>query len=323
MDDDRHHRLATRRAGRSGLVLSALSLGLWQGTGSYAGEATTTAIVRTAFDHGITHFDLANNYGDPPGTSELLFGRILRDLPRHEVTITTKAGYRMWPGPHGEGGSRKYLIESCEQSLRRMGVDHVDVFYSHRFDPDTPIEETLGALDHLVRQGKATYAGLSNWKDPHLGAGLDLVRARQWAPITLHQPRYHLLDRGAEREVFPTAAAHGVGIAVFSPLAQGLLTDKYMHGIPPDSRARLGTTHVARAVGDAATMARIARLADLARQRGEPLARMALAWVLRDPRVTTAIIGASKPDQVIDACLALRCAPFTGVELAAIDAAVA
>ena len=317
--------MSYRRCGRSGLLLPAISLGLWQGTGSYVDADLSRRIVTTAFSHGITHFDLANNYGSPAGASESLFGQILKDLPRHEVVVSTKAGYRMWPGPYGDGGSRKYLIESCEQSLRRLGLDHVDIFYSHRPDPETPLEETLGALETLVRQGKALYAGLSNYPDPRFSDSVNLMRQRGWAPITIHQPRYHLLDRGPETTVFPTASREGVGVIAFSVLAQGLLSGKYLDGIPADSR-------VARGMGNGAITAerlspkdleRIRGLAEVARQRGQTLPQFAIAWVLRNPVVTSALTGASRPEQVLDSLQALASPAFTAEELATIDAILA
>lgn len=317
----RYDTMQYRRCGRSGLKLPAISFGLWQGTGSYVGDDVSRNIVFTAFDHGITHFDLANNYGSPAGASEELFGRILRDMPRHEVVVSTKAGYRMWPGPYGEWGSRKYLIQSCEQSLKRLGIDHVDIFYSHRFDPETPIEETLGALETLVRQGKALYAGISNWADPHFSRAVDLMRARSWAPITIHQPCYNMLNRAPEREVLPTAGREGVGVIGFSPLAQGLLTGKYLAGIPADSRAAAGKGNGAMGA-DRVTPQLVAKLKALdvvAKARGQTLAQMALAWLLKDDRLTSVLIGASKPEQITDCVGCLKNLAFAPGELAEIE----
>ena len=322
LSPDRYASMSYRRCGRSGLQLPAISLGLWQGTGSYVEESSSRDIVFTAFNAGITHFDLANNYGSPAGASESLFGKLLKDLPRHEVVVSTKAGYRMWPGPYGDGGSRKYLINSCEQSLRRLGVDHVDIFYSHRLDLETPLEETMGALETLVAQGKALYAGVSNYPDPHFTRAIEIMRQRQWAPITIHQPRYNLLDRVPETAVLPTAGREGVGVIAFSPLAQGLLTGKYLGGIPADSRVALGMGN--GALGEdrlaPAILGKIQKLAAIANQRGQSLAQLALAWVLRDPRVTSALIGASKPQQVLDCVAALKNLSFTAEELTAIEA---
>jgi len=320
-DPDRYGNMIYRRCGRSGLRLPAISFGLWQGTGSYVDEAVSRRIVHAAFDHGITHFDLANNYGSPAGASEELFGRILRGMPRHEVLISSKAGYYMWPGPYGEGGSRKHLLESCEQSLKRLGVDYVDIFYSHRFDPDTPLEETLGALDTLVRQGKAVYAGISSYSEPHFSEALRIVGARNWAPITIHQPRYSMLDRSAERDVLPTAGSHGVGVIGFSPLAQGLLTGKYLDGIPDDSRAlrNMGNGGLTAERVTAPLIAKLAALNEVAKARGQSLAQMALAWLLKDERLTSVLMGASKVDQIHECVGCLANASFETGELERID----
>ena len=320
-DPDRYSNMTYRRCGRSGLRLPAISFGLWQGTGSYVDDAATRAIVHTAFDHGITHFDLANNYGSPAGASEELFGRILRDMPRHELVISSKAGYRMWAGPHGEGSSRKHLLDSCEQSLKRLGVDHVDIFYSHRFDPDTPLEETLGALDTLVRQGKAIYAGISSYPEPNFSDALRIAGARNFAPVTIHQPRYSMLDRAAERDVLPTAARAGVGVIGFSPLAQGLLTARYLDGIPDDSRALRNKGNGALTPDrlTAPLIARLKALNDVARLRGQSLAQMALAWLLKDARLTSVLIGASKPEQVSECVGCLANLSFDAAELATIE----
>ncbi len=317
----RYDAMSYRRCGRSGLKLPAISLGLWQGTGSYIGDDVSRRIVHTAFDHGITHFDLANNYGNPAGASEELFGRLVKDLPRHEVVVSSKAGYRMWPGPYGEMGSRKSLIESCDQSLKRLGLDHVDIFYSHRFDAETPLEETMGALETIVRQGKALYAGISNYADPHFTRAVGVMRERSWAPITIHQPYYNMLGRNAEREVLPSAAREGVGVIAFSPLAQGLLTGKYLAGIPADSRAAMGKGNGA-IVADRVTPELVAKLKQLdviAKARSQSLAQLALSWLLKDERVTSVLIGASKPEQVTDCVGSLKAGPLTADELAAID----
>jgi L-glyceraldehyde 3-phosphate reductase len=321
---NRYETMIYRRCGRSGLRLPAISFGLWQGTGSYVGEAASRDIVHTAFDLGITHFDLANNYGNPPGASEELFGRILHDMPRHELVISTKAGYRMWPGPYGEWGSRKHLVESCEQSLKRLGLDYVDIFYSHRFDPDTPLEETMGALESLVRQGKALYAGVSSYAEPHFGAALHIMRERNWAPITIHQPRYSLLDRSAEREVLPTAGTEGVGVIGFSPLAQGLLTGKYLNGLPGDSRAVLNKGN-GGLTPDQITpqlISRLKALNEVARQRGQSLAQLALAWLLKDERLTSVLIGASKQEQIVECVGCLENLSFEPEELEMIEGIV-
>jgi L-glyceraldehyde 3-phosphate reductase len=317
----RYETMRYRRCGHSGLRLPAISFGLWQGTGSYVDDAASRDIVHTAFDLGITHFDLANNYGDPAGASEELFGRILRGMPRHELVISSKAGYFMWPGPYGEWGSRKHLIESCEQSLRRLGLDYVDIFYSHRFDPATPLEETMGALETLVRQGKALYAGVSSYADPHFSNALRIVHERNWAPITIHQPRYSMLERSAEHDVLPTAGREGVGVIGFSPLAQGLLTGKYLDGIPADSRAALskGNGGMTSAQVTPQRVAMLKALNDIAKARGQSLAQMALAWLLKDERLTSVLIGASKPEQVIQCVGCLTNLSFDSGELAVIE----
>jgi len=320
-DPQRYNSMPYRRCGRSGLRLPAISFGLWQGTGSYVDEAASRQIVHTAFDHGITHFDLANNYGNPAGASETLLGRILRGMPRHELVISTKAGFYMWPGPYGEWGSRKHVLESCEQSLQRLGVDHVDIFYSHRFDPDTPLEETLGALETLVRQGKALYAGVSNYAGADFTRAVQLMRERQWAPITLHQFRYSLLDREPEAEVLAAAERESVGTIAFSPLAQGLLSGKYLRGIPEHSRALLnqgnGALNAAQVTPQ--LVAKLNALDQLAQRRGQNLAQFALAWLLRDTRVTSVLIGASDPQQIVECVGCLANLQFDATELAAID----
>ena len=318
----RYATMPYRRSGRSGLKLPAISLGLWQGTGSYVEDELSKQIVFTAFNHGITHFDLANNYGTPAGASEELFGRILKEMPRHELVISTKAGYPMWPGPYGDGGNRKYLIESCEQSLKRMGIDHVDIFYSHRLDPETPMEETLGALETLVRQGKALYAGISSYADPYFTQALAITRHKDWAPITIHQPYYHMLARQAEREVLPTAGREGVGVIAFCPLAQGLLTDRYLQGIPEGSRASHANGGWLRSTITPEAVGKVRQLNELAKRRGQTLPQMALAWLLKDQRVTSVLIGASRPQQVDDCVGSLAKLEFSAEELTAIETIV-
>ena len=319
----RYDRMTYRRCGRSGLLLPAISLGGWQGIGSYRDDQESKRIFFTAFDHGITHFDFANNYGSPSGASEALFGRILPELPRHELVISSKAGYRMWPGPYGDGGGRKYLIESCEQSLRRLGVDHVDIFYSHRVDGDTPLEETLGALDTLVRQGKALYAGLSNYPDPTFSAALAIMRKISGTPIVLHQPRYNLFERAIEQTVLPTASREGLGVIAYSPLAQGLLTGRYLNDVPADSRAasNRGNGAIGSSQITPERLNKIRALHQVAQRRGQSLAQMALAWILRDPRVTSVLTGASHPAQIVDSVACLQNLNFSAEELAEIDRA--
>lgn len=315
-----------RRCGRSGLRLPEISLGLWHNFGTRADHDTCRAMLRTAFDLGICHFDLANNYGPEPGSAEERFGRILKeDFSKHrdELIISTKAGYYMWPGPYGEWGSKKYLVASLDQSLRRMGLDYVDVFYSHRPDPDTPLEETLGALDLIVRQGKALYAGVSSYRGPLFIQASELVRQRNWTPLTLHQPRYSMLDRWIETDLLDHTDAYGTGVIVFSPLEQGLLTNKYLdpaNPIPRDSRAADPDGFLRPDQVTAAKVAQARSLNELAGKRGQRLAQMALAWTLRDPRVTSAIIGARTPEQIRECAAALDTPGFTPEEEAAIDA---
>lgn len=327
LNPDRYNTMPYRRCGNSGLVLPVISLGLWQGTGSYVDMEISKQIVLTAFNAGITHFDLANNYGSPAGSSEILFGKILKELPRNELVVATKAGYRMptWPGPYGDGGSRKYLIQSCEESLRRLGLDHVDIFYHHRLDPDTPMQETMGALETLVRQGKALYVGVSNYADPYFTQAVGIMQERGWGPLTIHQPRYNMFDREVETKVLPTAGRSGVGVIAFSVLAQGILTGKYNDGVPADSRVALGMGNGALAI-DRLTwdkLSKVKQLAELAKARGQTLAQMALAWVLRDPRVSSALTGASRPQQVLDSIQALENLTFSPEELTKIEAILA
>jgi L-glyceraldehyde 3-phosphate reductase len=313
-----------RRSGQSGLDLPAISLGLWHNFGSVDPFDVARAMVLHAFDIGITHFDLANNYGPEPGSAEMTFGRILReDLLGHrdEMIISTKAGYRMWQGPYGDGGSRKYLLASLDQSLRRMGLDYVDLFYSHRPDPSTPVEETMLALDQAVRQGKALYVGISNYDPAQTRAAVSVLRSLR-TPCVIHQPRYSMFDRRIENGLLDTLADLGLGCIVFSPLAQGLLTDRYLRDIPADSRA--GKPHgflKAEAITDA-RRAQIVRLNAIAAARGQSLAQLAIAWVLRHPTVTSALIGASRVSQVDDAVAVLDRLAIPDEELRAIDEAL-
>jgi L-glyceraldehyde 3-phosphate reductase len=310
-----------RRCGRSGLQLPLISLGLWHNFGAPDPYANARAMVCRAFDLGITHFDLANNYGPPDGAAEITFSRILREdlLPwRDEMIISTKAGYYMWPGPYGEWGSRKYLLSSLDQSLKRMRLDYVDVFYSHRFDPDTPLEETMGALAHAVRSGKALYAGISNYKPADTARAAKLLR-EMGTPCLIHQPRYSMLDRWIEPELLATLEKEGIGSIVFSPLAKGLLTDRYFKGIPADSRAGHDKRFLRPDDVTDAILAKTKSLNDLAQARGQTLAQMALAWVLRHKTVTSALIGASRPSQVDDCVGATKNLNFTAGELAQID----
>ena len=319
--EDRYERMIYRRCGRSGLRLPAVSLGLWHNFGEDTAHETKRAICRTAFDHGITHFDLANNYGPPPGSAETAFGDILRtDFAGHrdELIISSKAGYDMWPGPYGEWGSRKYLIASCDQSLKRMGLDYVDIFYSHRFDPETPLEETMGALDHIVRSGRALYVGISSYNSQRTREAVAILKDLG-TPCLIHQPSYNMLNRWVERDgLKDTLQDLGVGSIAFTPLAQGLLTRKYLGGIPEGSRAAQGKSLDPQTLSDAA-LDKIRALNDIAGRRGQTLAQMAIAWVLRDGGITTALIGASKPEQVTDCAGAIGKLDFTEAELAEID----
>jgi L-glyceraldehyde 3-phosphate reductase len=317
---DRYDAMPYRRCGRSGLLLPAITLGLWQNFGEDRPLVEAREIVLRAFDLGVTHFDLANNYGPPYGSAERNFGRILRsDLApyRDELIISTKAGYDMWPGPYGEWGSRKYLLASLDQSLKRMGLDYVDIFYSHRFDPDTPLEETLGALDTAVRAGKALYAGISSYSGARTADAVRILR-ELGTPLLIHQPSYSLLNRWIEEDLLDVLGREGVGCIVFSPLAQGMLTDKYLEGIPPDSRAASDGSLSPDMLTDEA-LAHVRALNELARGRGQTLAQMAIAWTLRDPRVTSSLIGARSVAQLEDSLGALRGLAFSDDELAQID----
>jgi L-glyceraldehyde 3-phosphate reductase len=316
----RYDAMRYRRCGRSGLRLPPISLGLWHNFGEEQPLAEQRAVLRHAFDRGITHFDLANNYGPPAGSAETNFGRILReDLRpyRDELIISTKAGYDMWPGPYGEWGSRKYLLASLDQSLARMGLEYVDIFYSHRFDPDTPLEETMGALDTAVRQGKALYAGISSYSAARTEEAALILR-EMGTPLLIHQPSYSLLNRWIEEELLDVLGQEAIGAIVFSPLAQGILTDKYLGGIPAGSRAAEGRFLTADML-DEKTLAHVRALDELARGRGQSLAQMAIAWTLRDPRVTSSLVGARNVAQLDDTLGALDRLEFTDDELAEID----
>jgi L-glyceraldehyde 3-phosphate reductase len=309
------------RCGRSGLMLPAISLGLWHNFGGVDVFENSRAMVRRAFDLGITHFDLANNYGPPPGSAEETFGQILRkDLQayRDELVISTKAGYIMWPGPYGEWGSRKYLVASLDQSLRRLGLDYVDIFYSHRPDPDTPMEETMGALDYIVRSGRALYAGISSYSAEQTERAAHLLRSLG-TPCLIHQPSYSMFNRWIEDGLLAVLEREGIGCIVFSPLAQGLLSDKYLGGIPAGSRASKPHGFLRPEQITADKVAKVARLNELAKARGQTLAQMAIAWVLRHPTVTSALIGASRIAHIDDAVSALNNLVFTAEELQMIE----
>ena len=318
---DRYEQIRYRRCGRSGLRLPEVSLGLWQNFGDERPIDSQREIIRRAFDLGVTHFDLANNYGPPYGTAEINFGRIMREdlLPyRDELIISTKAGYDMWPGPYGDLGSRKYLRASLDQSLRRMGLDYVDIFYSHRFDPDTPLEETMGALDTAVRSGKALYAGISSYSAQRTAEAAAILR-QLGTPLLIHQPSYSMLNRWIEQELLGTLERHGAGCIAFSPLAQGVLTGKYLNGVPAGSRASQRSTTLAAGQLTGATLGHVRALSEIARARGQSLAQLALSWVLRDERVTSVLIGASSAAQLEENLAAAGQAAFTADEIAAID----
>jgi L-glyceraldehyde 3-phosphate reductase len=318
---NRYETMVYRRCGNSGLKLPAVSLGLWHNFGHDTPHATKRAICQTAFDAGITHFDLANNYGPPAGSAEEAFGEILAtDFAgyRDELIISSKAGYNMWSGPYGEWGSRKYLIASCDASLKRMGLDYVDIFYSHRFDPDTPLEETMGALDQIVRSGKALYAGISSYNSDRTRAAVAILNDLG-TPCVIHQPSYNMLNRWVEKDgLKDTLAELGVGSIAFTPLAQGMLTKKYLGGVPAGSRATQGKSLRPEMLSEQA-IKNIRGLNDIAAARGQTLAQMAIAWVLRGGGITTALIGASKPEQVTDCAGAVGNLEFSADELAAID----
>ncbi|ANS44046.1 L-glyceraldehyde 3-phosphate reductase [Serratia inhibens] len=320
-DSSRYQNMKYRRCGRSGLKLPAVSLGLWHNFGDTSLYDNARKLIHCALDRGITHFDLANNYGPPPGSAEENFGRILSaDLKpwRDELIIASKAGYTMWPGPYGDWGSKKYLVASLDQSLLRMGLEYVDIFYHHRPDPDTPLEETMGALDLLVRQGKALYVGLSNYPADRARQAFEILQ-RLGTPCVIHQPKYSLFERWVEPELLDTLEEHGVGSIAFSPLAGGLLTDRYLHGIPQDSRAASGSQFLQPNQLTNEKLEKVRQLNALAQQRGQKLSQMALAWVLRGDRVTSVLIGASKTSQIDDAVGMLANRTFSSDEIAQIE----
>jgi L-glyceraldehyde 3-phosphate reductase len=319
--DSRYERMVYRRSGRSGLKLPAVSLGLWHNFGGVDRHEDARAMVLRAFDLGITHFDLANNYGPPPGSAEETFGRILKqDLAtyRDELIISSKAGYFMWPGPYGEWGSRKYLVASLDQSLHRMGLEYVDIFYHHRPDPDTPLEETMGALDYIVRSGKALYAGISSYQPEQTRQAAAILR-KLGTPCLIHQPSYNMFNRWIENGLLAALEDEDMGCIVFSPLAQGLLTDRYLHDIPPDSRAAKPHGFLKPGQISEDKLDKVRRLNALAQARGQALAQMAVAWVLRHPAVTSALIGASRPAQIEEAVDALANLVLSDDELRQIE----
>ncbi len=321
-DEKRYEEMKYNRCGASGLLLPAVSLGLWHNFGSNGNFDNMQDMCHTAFDHGITHFDLANNYGPVPGSAEENFGRILaKGLGRYrdELIISTKAGYDMWPGPYGNWGSKKYLVASLDQSLKRMGLDYVDIFYHHRPDPNTPLEETVRALDGIVRSGKALYVGISNYNKEQTIAAAELFK-ELGTPFVINQRKYSMFVRDIEKDGLKEyAAAHGIGIITFSPLAQGLLTDRYLHGIPEDSRVRTDGRFLKEAVIVEETLKKVRALNDLASQRGQTLAQMALSWILRDGDITSVLIGASKPSQILDNIGIIHATAFSDEERRKID----
>ena len=319
--DQRYDSMLYRRCGRSGLKLPAISLGCWHNFGAQANHDEARRMLHRAFDLGITHFDLANNYGPPPGSAEEFVGKVLaEDFPSHrdELIISSKAGYQMWPGPYGEWGSRKYLLASLDQSLHRLKLDYVDIFYSHRPDPDTPLEETILALDQAVRTGKAIYAGISSDRGDRTADALKLARELR-LPLVIHQPSYSMLNRWVEPDLLPVTKREGLGVIAFCPLAQGLLTDRYLAGIPADSRAASATGFLSANQVQPEIVAKVRQLAGIAQRRGQNMAQMALAWVLRDEAVTSALIGASRVSQIEENVAALSNLKFSAEELAEID----
>ena len=319
----RYNAMSFRRCGNSGLKLSAISLGSWETFGGYVGPEATRGIIFRAFNLGITHYDLANTYGTPQGRSETIVGRVLREMPREEIVIATKAGFPMWPGAYGEGASRKTLITSLEHSLKRLEMDYVDIFYSHRPDPNTPLEETLRALDQIVRQGKALYVGLSNYPAATLAQARQIVREQNLSPIIANQVGYSMLRRDVERELLPAARDSGVGVVAFSALGQGLLSAKYLNGVPDASRAAKRWSAPQREGITPALVEKLRKLGDIAKARGQTLSQMAIAWTLRAPEVATALIGASDLDQIEENAQALEKPNFGEDELRQIDAVFA
>jgi len=319
--ETRYEQMRYNRCGRSGIHLPAISLGLWHNFGGVDPYENSRAMARLAFDLGVTHFDLANNYGPPPGSAEETFGKILRDdlgVYRDELISSSKAGWEMWPGPYGNFGSRKYLVASLDQSLKRMGLDYVDIFYHHRPDPQTPLEETMGALDFIVRSGRALYVGISSYRPEDTRRAAAILR-QLGTPCLIHQPSYHMFDRWIEAGLTDMLREEGIGCIVFSPLAQGLLTNRYLEGIPSDSRAARPKGFLRPKDITDEKLGKVRQLSEIARQRGQSMAQLAVAWVLRDPVVTSALIGASRPDQLAELVQAQECLDFSPDELQAIE----
>lgn len=317
VDENRYNNIQYRRCGKSGLKLPAVSLGLWHNFGFVNDFENSKNIVSTAFDHGITHFDLANNYGPPPGSAETVFGKILKEnysSHRDEMIISSKAGYAMWDGPYGDWGSKKYLVASLDQSLKRLGLDYVDIFYHHRPDPETPLQETMDTLSLMVAQGKALYVGISNYKADEAEKAIKILKDNG-TPCLIHQPKYSMFERWVENGLLDVLEENGVGCIPFSPLAQGLLTDKYLKGIPEDSRIATSGVFLKASNLTPETLEKISKLNDLAKSRGQDLAQMALSWILKDDRITSVLIGASKPAQITDSAKAVENTKFSEEEL--------
>ena len=312
-------RMPYRRCGKSGLLLPEISIGCWHNFGGDSATQLQREMLYAAFDNGITHFDLANNYGPPYGSAESNVGQILKDFPRDELIISTKAGYDMWPGPYGEWGSRKYVLASLDQSLKRLDLDYVDIFYSHRFDPDTPLEETLSALDTAVRQGKALYVGISSYNSEQTKEAAQICREKNYPRILIHQPNYSMFNRWIEDKLLDTVEEEGIGVITFCPLFQGLLTNKYIDGVPSGSRASIENSPLRSDEISPETIAIVKQLNEHAQSRGQSLAQMALAWILRDSRITSIVCGVSRVEQVTDNCAAVQNKSFTNDELAKID----
>ena len=312
-------RMEYRRCGNSGLKLPEISLGHWHNFGGDTVTDNHRAMIYTAFDSGITHFDLANNYGPPPGSAEVNVGKVLTDLPRDEIIVSSKAGYGMWPGPYGEWGSRKYLLASLDQSLKRLGLDYVDIFYSHRFDPETPLEETMGALNSAVTQGKALYIGISSYSSEQTRNAVEICKANNWSRILIHQPEYSMLNRWIEKSLVATCSENGMGIIPFCPLFQGLLTNKYLGDVPDHARSKYAPEFLKSDDMSEPTMKTVRGLNEIAQQRGQSLAQMAIAWILRLPEITSVLIGASSPKQILENCEATKNRDFSNDELNEID----
>lgn len=320
---NRYEKMIYKRAGRSGLKLPAISLGAYQTFGDYVSLEETKRCLYRAFDLGITHFDLANNYGNPPGNAEIFVGKVLKEMPRDELIISTKAGWKMWEGPYGEWLSKKYLVASLDQSLKRLGLDYVDIYYAHRPDPETPLEETMEALDLIVRQGKALYVGVSSFSGAHFERACDVAKTHGLVPITLHQPAYNMFNRGIETDLLDHTESRGTGVIVFAPLAQGRLTDRYLKGVPEDSRARkVWGKEVNEAIITGDIRTKILALNEIAKERNQSLAQLAIAWILRLPQITSVLIGASRVEQIEENVKALDNLSFSEEELRTIDSII-